>query len=272
MAASAPEAGAVAAAPEASAVKEVEAVPRRRRVELQVNGVTSPEAFRILLGYVYGVGAGAAWEYCPSSPAVNRDVLRLAKHFDLMQLHERAARWLTENLTTANVVERLVTCEEFDLGKLREKIMIELASSPMALQVVSGSVEIMRHPRILQDLLVQLAHSNTRRVAPMAPVAEAPSPAPETPAEKAPEANNASNAEGKQPSPKEAEKAPSPYPDVEKAETEEPSPKVPSPKVPSPKKPREEAPAPAAPTSKRAAEKVVAEKPVVKRRRGAAGA
>merc|ERR1712113_314987 len=84
-------------------------------------------------------------------------VLRLARNFGFSHLHEMAARWLTKGLTTANVVERLVTCEEFDLGLLREKIIQQLTLNPAELTVVSSSLEIMKHPRILQDLLMAVA-------------------------------------------------------------------------------------------------------------------
>jgi len=103
------------------------------------------------------VGTGAPWEYAPSSAEVNKDVLRLARHFGLQHLHEHAARWLAKGLTTANVVERLVTCEEFGLGLLREKIMEQLTKNPAELATVSSSTEIMKHPKILQDLLMQVA-------------------------------------------------------------------------------------------------------------------
>jgi len=128
-----------------------------RPVELQVNGIEAPEAMRLALSYVYDVGTGAAWEYQPSGTEVNKDVLRLARHFGLSHLHEHAARWLARGLNTRNVVDRLVTCEEFGLNRLREKIIEQLTANPTELAVVSSSAEIMRHPRILQDLLVQVA-------------------------------------------------------------------------------------------------------------------
>ena len=49
--------------------------------------------------------------------------------------------------------------QEFDLGKLREKIIEQLTASPQELAKVSSSLEIMKHPRILQDLLVHMASS-----------------------------------------------------------------------------------------------------------------
>merc|ERR1712083_527729 len=88
---------------------------------------------------------------------MGKDILRLARHFALPHLHEFAARWLTKGLTTANVVERLVICEEVALGLLREKIIEQLSANPAELIVVSSSPEIMKHPRILQDLLMQVA-------------------------------------------------------------------------------------------------------------------
>lgn len=125
--------------------------------ELQVVGIESTEALDIVLSYVYTVGTGAPWEYKPTTAEANKDILRLARHFGMPHLHEHAARWLTRGLTTANVVDRLVTCEELNLGLLREKIMEQLTKNPSELSVVSSSPEIMKHPRILQDLLVLFA-------------------------------------------------------------------------------------------------------------------
>merc|ERR1712217_767533 len=88
---------------------------------------------------------------------MGKDVLRLARNFGLPHLHEIAARWLTKGLTTQNVVQRLVTCEEFGLGLLREKIIEQLTANPAELTVVSSSDEIRQHPQILQDLLMQVA-------------------------------------------------------------------------------------------------------------------
>merc|ERR1712194_993562 len=115
------------------------------------------ESIKLMLAWVYGVGLGTSWEYTPSSAEVNKDMLRLARHFGFPHLHEFAARRLTKGLTTSNVVERLVTCEEFGLGLLREKIIQQLTLNPAELTVVSSSLEIMKHPRILQDLLMAVA-------------------------------------------------------------------------------------------------------------------
>ncbi|CAE8662644.1 unnamed protein product, partial [Polarella glacialis] len=69
------------------------------------------------------------------------------------------ARSLAKGLHTGNVVQRLVTCEEFGLGKLREKILERLTQNPSEMAMVSRCPEIMQHPKILQDLLVYVANN-----------------------------------------------------------------------------------------------------------------
>ncbi|CAE7341444.1 Zmynd10 [Symbiodinium sp. CCMP2456] len=127
------------------------------KVRVQVNGLSSSEAMHILLDYIYKGSAAASWEYKATTAQVNKEILRLARYFGFSQLHEHAARWLAKGLTTENVVDRLVTCEEFGLGLLREKITERLALKPAEMMQVCSSPEITKHPRILQDLLVQVA-------------------------------------------------------------------------------------------------------------------
>mmetsp|Transcript_30511 Transcript_30511/g.65705 ORF Transcript_30511/g.65705 Transcript_30511/m.65705 type:complete len:374 (-) Transcript_30511:78-1199(-) len=133
-------------------------------LEFQVEGIATAEAIQILLSYMYGAGTGGSWTYEPSSSEVNKDVLRLAseKKFGLNHLHEHAARWLAKGLTTGNVVERLVTCDEFGLDALRAKMIDQLTANPAELMVVSSSPEIMKYPQILQDLLCQFARVAAR--------------------------------------------------------------------------------------------------------------
>merc|ERR1712151_862991 len=88
---------------------------------------------------------------------VNKEVLHLAQKFRLRQLQEHAARWLACGLTVENVLETLVTCEEFKLGKLREKLIEQLTAQPSELSVVCQSPSILSHPSVLQDLLVQVS-------------------------------------------------------------------------------------------------------------------
>eukprot|EP00930_Biecheleria_cincta_P027647 TRINITY_DN19388_c0_g1_i1.p1 TRINITY_DN19388_c0_g1~~TRINITY_DN19388_c0_g1_i1.p1 ORF type:complete len:369 (-),score=78.38 TRINITY_DN19388_c0_g1_i1:378-1484(-) len=165
---------------QAATTTEPEQSPKGSPLRLQVNGLSSSQAFRILLDYLYVSCTGAKWEYTPLDSQVNKDVLRLARHFGLSQLHEHAARWLAKGLTTANVVERLVTCEEFGLGLLREKITERLTLNPPELMAVCSSPEITQHPRILQDLLVQVA--SIRHKAP--PPQERPSQVEKPPAKR----------------------------------------------------------------------------------------
>eukprot|EP00401_Gymnodinium_catenatum_P083054 CAMPEP_0117623062 /NCGR_PEP_ID=MMETSP0784-20121206/88457_1 /TAXON_ID=39447 /ORGANISM="" /LENGTH=381 /DNA_ID=CAMNT_0005427009 /DNA_START=28 /DNA_END=1169 /DNA_ORIENTATION=+ len=143
-------------------VKKDEATPTlheqaERRLELLVQGIKCPQALEILLAYVYAAGTGAAWQYEPVTQEVNIDVLRLSRRFGFMFLHECAARWLVKGLTTENVVKRLVVCKEFELGRVRDKIVEQIASKPAVLATVSGSESIRSQPWVLQDLLVQVA-------------------------------------------------------------------------------------------------------------------
>jgi len=127
---------------------------------LEVTGLSSAQAFKILLDYIYVACTGVKWEYTPENSQVNKDVLRLARHFGLSQLHEHAARWLTKGLKTSNVVERLVMCEEFGLGLLREKIIERLTRQPDVMANICRCPEITNHPKILQEILVLYASNN----------------------------------------------------------------------------------------------------------------
>jgi len=137
--------------------KAKEVNKEKPKIHINVNGLSSPEALNILLDYVYKGFGGADWHYTATNAQVNKDVLRLARNFGFSHLHEHAARWLVTGLTTQNVLERLVTCEEVGLGLLREKITQRLALNPPELMLVCSSPEITKHPKILQGLLVQVA-------------------------------------------------------------------------------------------------------------------
>jgi hypothetical protein len=143
-----------------------------QRLKLRINGVSCPEAVHILLSYIYQVGTGTEWEFKPSSVDVDKDVLHLARHFHIDHLHEHAARWLITGLSTLNVVERLVICEEFQLGNLREKMMEQLAAFPDALSIVSNNAAILKHPKIMQDLLMTVATCKKQEKAPPPPEKE----------------------------------------------------------------------------------------------------
>ena len=126
-------------------------------LEVSLKGITQPEAVRTMLDYIYGFDG----IYNPCTLDVNTDVLRLCKQFNLPHLRHSAAPWLTQGLTTANAVERLAVCEEFGLKTLKEKILEQLASNANSLALVSSSPEIMKHPKLLQELLVRITQKSS---------------------------------------------------------------------------------------------------------------
>jgi len=123
---------------------------------LKLTEVSSPEAVQMMLTCIYGPSAGDGFEYNPSSGEINRDVLRLAQHFQIQHLQDQAARWLAKGLSTANVLERLVACEEFGLVDVREKILEQLTANPDALFVLAKDPAVLKVPAVLQDLLVRV--------------------------------------------------------------------------------------------------------------------
>jgi len=127
------------------------------RQEVRLTDISNPEAVKFMLDYMYQVDA-AVWEdYNPRTQEINKDVLRLAQHFKLPRLTERAMHWLSKDLTTGNVVERLSICEDFGLAKLREKILEQLTFNRRALAEIASSPQIMKYPKLMQDLLQQTA-------------------------------------------------------------------------------------------------------------------
>mmetsp|Transcript_5730 Transcript_5730/g.17015 ORF Transcript_5730/g.17015 Transcript_5730/m.17015 type:complete len:232 (+) Transcript_5730:2-697(+) len=123
---------------------------------LKLDDISHPEAVRAMLDCIYGPRAGASAEYNPSSEEANRDVLRLAQRFQILQLQDDASRWLARGLSTANVLDRLVACEEFGLLEVREKILEQLTANPEALFVLAKDPEVTKVPAVLQDLLVRI--------------------------------------------------------------------------------------------------------------------
>merc|ERR1712194_965642 len=74
-----------------------------------------------------------------------------------------ATHTLAQNLSTDNVVGRLVTCEEFALSSMFKLIGDELIENPKALNEVANNLELLKHPRLLQSLLT-LASARYRPV------------------------------------------------------------------------------------------------------------
>uniref|UniRef100_A0A7S1PUQ6 BTB domain-containing protein n=1 Tax=Alexandrium catenella TaxID=2925 RepID=A0A7S1PUQ6_ALECA len=131
------------------------------RHEVRLTDISNPEAVKFMLDYMYQMDA-AVWEdYNPRTQEINKDVLRLAQHFKLPRLVERAMHWLSKDLTTGNVVERLSICEDFGLSKLREKILEQLTFNRRALAEIANTPQIMKYPKLMQDLLQQAAAAST---------------------------------------------------------------------------------------------------------------
>eukprot|EP00413_Alexandrium_margalefii_P021570 CAMPEP_0204565128 /NCGR_PEP_ID=MMETSP0661-20131031/35291_1 /ASSEMBLY_ACC=CAM_ASM_000606 /TAXON_ID=109239 /ORGANISM="Alexandrium margalefi, Strain AMGDE01CS-322" /LENGTH=245 /DNA_ID=CAMNT_0051572845 /DNA_START=56 /DNA_END=793 /DNA_ORIENTATION=+ len=123
---------------------------------LKLDDISHPEAVRAMLDCIYGPAEGAQVEYSPTSEEANRDVLRLAQRFQIAQLQDDASRWLLKGLSTANVLGRLMACEEFGMVEVREKILEQLTANPEALFVLAKDPEVTKVPAVLQDLLVRI--------------------------------------------------------------------------------------------------------------------
>lgn len=119
---------------------------------LSLDGITHPEAVKIMIDCVYEVSR----EYKPSSAGVNRDVLSLARRFEIPQMLEAAARWLVEGLSTTNLLDRVMVCEEFKLIEVRETILQQLVANPESLFMMVRDPDITKVPFVMQDLLVRI--------------------------------------------------------------------------------------------------------------------
>jgi len=115
--------------------------------------ISNPEAVKIMLDFLYMLDEGEWAMFNPRTQAVNREVLQLAKQFELPGLTEQAMHWLSKDLTTGNVVERLAIAEEFGLSELTEKILQQLTMNKEALGEVAHSQQIMCHPKLMQAIL-----------------------------------------------------------------------------------------------------------------------
>merc|ERR1711988_1677075 len=95
----------------------------------------------------------------PRTQEINKDVLGLARTFDLPGLTAKAMHWLGKDLTTGNVVERLAICDEFGLCELSEKILEQLTYNKAALHEVAHGPQIMNYPKLMQEILKCAASS-----------------------------------------------------------------------------------------------------------------
>lgn len=127
-----------------------------RAVTIELSNVSHPEAVRDMLACLYGpFGIDVRDSFCKTELA-NRDALLLAQNYQIPQLREQVSRWLAKNLTTQNVLGRLVLCEEFGLVEVREKILEQLIADPNALPMLARHPEVTKVPKVLQDLLVRI--------------------------------------------------------------------------------------------------------------------
>jgi len=126
-------------------------------LEMHFPDISSPEAIRIMLAHIYGVDSGEVANYAPSSDEVNKDILRLASQLQLPSLKEFATHWMASGLNSTNAVPRLSTCQEFALRDLFDAGVEALAGDAFALGQVSENFDIIKHPRLLQKLLIRFA-------------------------------------------------------------------------------------------------------------------
>eukprot|EP00927_Polykrikos_kofoidii_P068958 TRINITY_DN64319_c0_g1_i1.p1 TRINITY_DN64319_c0_g1~~TRINITY_DN64319_c0_g1_i1.p1 ORF type:complete len:249 (+),score=53.17 TRINITY_DN64319_c0_g1_i1:156-902(+) len=145
----------IAAADVAAAVASGVAVPPRA-VTLRIEGVSHAEAVQAMLDCIYGVSVTMQREYKPSTNIVNRDVLLIAQRYRIAELQEQACQWLARGLTTSNILERLVVCEEFGLLEVRDQVLEQLISNPDALFVLVQDPSVTKAPAVLQELLVRI--------------------------------------------------------------------------------------------------------------------
>eukprot|EP00746_Dinoflagellata_sp_MGD_P140653 gnl/MRDRNA2_/MRDRNA2_73867_c0_seq1.p1 gnl/MRDRNA2_/MRDRNA2_73867_c0~~gnl/MRDRNA2_/MRDRNA2_73867_c0_seq1.p1 ORF type:complete len:251 (+),score=66.26 gnl/MRDRNA2_/MRDRNA2_73867_c0_seq1:97-753(+) len=116
---------------------------------------TCPGAVKAFLDFVY------LDEYSPKTDEINKDVLKLASQFKMPELTERCAEQLAKDVNTNNVVDRLGLCEEFQLERLREKIMQQLTSNRKVLNDVAQSKSILQYPLLMQEMLSLIAQESS---------------------------------------------------------------------------------------------------------------
>merc|ERR1712217_371369 len=105
---------------------------------------------------MYGMDSSTWKEYNPRTQEVNKDVLKLAQNFKSPALTEQATHW-SKDITTANAVERLNICDEYNLHVLKDKIIEQLTFNRIALGEVANSPQIVQHPKLMQALLQMAA-------------------------------------------------------------------------------------------------------------------
>jgi len=131
--------------------------------ELVLEDISNADAVRFMLEFVYELN-DTSKEEIPASIQITKDVLSLARRYELPGLTARATGWLAKDVTTHDAVERLIMCREFGLEALWSKILQQIASNKAALAEVASSPKIMQHPELMQSLLQQTACSSSATV------------------------------------------------------------------------------------------------------------
>eukprot|EP00930_Biecheleria_cincta_P001311 TRINITY_DN102443_c0_g1_i1.p1 TRINITY_DN102443_c0_g1~~TRINITY_DN102443_c0_g1_i1.p1 ORF type:complete len:740 (+),score=132.98 TRINITY_DN102443_c0_g1_i1:139-2358(+) len=122
--------------------------------EIDLTDLSCPEAAQHFLDFIYDLAFEGS--YAPSCWAANLDVLRLAHRFELPELKQRAAIFISRHVTTANTVECLHVCQSFGLSKLRERILAKLAEDKRAVAEFSSNAKVCAEPQLLRELLVRV--------------------------------------------------------------------------------------------------------------------
>jgi len=143
----------------AERVTEAGSEPVPSPKEIRISDVENPEAVQMMLDFMYEVEVTDWKDYNPGTQAINKDVLRLAECYALPALTQRATHWLSKDITTGDVVDRLAVCREFQLEVLRGKILEQLTSNKAALAEVAHGPKIMQYPELMQSLLQCAASS-----------------------------------------------------------------------------------------------------------------
>ncbi|CAE8690218.1 unnamed protein product [Polarella glacialis] len=127
--------------------------------EVRLSEVNNPEAVKFMLEFVYEVEPPDWKAYHPASHDITKDILSLSRRFELPGLTARAEHWLSKDITTGDVVERLCICRDFRLEVLKSKILEQLTSNRAALAEVASGSKIMQYPELMQMMLQQAAAS-----------------------------------------------------------------------------------------------------------------
>jgi len=95
--------------------------------------------------------------YHPSSTKVNEEVLQISSDLQIPMLSELCALWLSTDVVTGNVVDRIRLCEEFGMPKLRAALVAGIVKDTRVLQAVSQNPATLKHPALMRELLSAIA-------------------------------------------------------------------------------------------------------------------